>query len=123
MSALTSVVTKLSMNPRISPPSSAPKTLPSPPMMTIMKALTVAANPIVGTIESRVPMRQPATAASPLPSPKAIQWIRRVLIPCREATSGSSETARMAMPMLVFWRKIQRPKISTAEKMEITIRS
>src|SRR5262249_22897691 len=57
-----------SMNPRMTPPMVAPGMLPSPPRMTMAKALSEARSPMVGVTRKTGPSKAPAAAASPEPN-------------------------------------------------------
>src|ERR1051326_179743 len=94
--------TKASMMPIISPPTTAPGTLPMPPSTAAMKALSPGMIPISGSIFGYDrPKRLPATAASDEPITNVVEITRSTGMPISDAISKLYDTARMARPNFV----------------------
>src|SRR5205085_4630089 len=86
-----------SITPMISPPTTAPGTLPMPPRTAAMKALSPGMMPISGSILGYDrPKRMPATAASAEPMMNVVEITRSVGMPISDAVSKLNDTARMA---------------------------
>src|SRR5207244_2412474 len=77
-----------SITPMISPPTTAPGTLPMPPRTAAMKAFSPGMMPMSGSIFGYDnPKRMPATAASTEPMMKVMEMMRSVGMPISEAIS------------------------------------
>src|ERR1051325_2089870 len=94
--------TKASTMPIVSPPTTAPGTLPMPPSTAAMKALSPGMIPISGSIFGyERPKRMPATAASAEPMTNVVEMTRSTGMPISDAISKLYDTARMARPNFV----------------------
>src|ERR1043165_6272543 len=94
--------TKASTMPMVSPPTTAPGTLPMPPRTAAMKALSPGMIPISGSIFGyERPKRMPATAASAEPMTNVVEMTRSTGMPISDAVSKLYDTARMARPNFV----------------------
>ena len=111
-----------SNSPRSNPPSAAPGTLPMPPSTAAVNALRPGKNPMKKcTCRYINAYSTPAAPASAAPTAKVIMITRSTLIPISAATSLSSDTARMAFPILVRMTKIYNPIIIRTEATITTI--
>src|ERR1051325_952007 len=94
--------TKASTMPIVSPPTTAPGTLPMPPRTAAMNALSPGMIPISGSIFGyERPKRMPATAASAEPMTNVVEMTRSTGMPISDAISKLYDTARMARPNFV----------------------
>ncbi len=89
-------------------------TLPIPPRTAAVNALMPGTKPMnESTSEKFRANSTPATPASIPPMAKVVTTTRLMLIPIRLAISLSSETARIALPVLVLAMNNRRPTIIT----------
>ena len=107
---------KISATPKMKPPTMAPVILPRPPKISTARPLKPIITPIVGSIALKdKPTNTPAAA----PKADAIITVTDIiivgLIPKRAAVSVLIDTARIALPILVFLITILRISIKTIE--------
>src|SRR6266508_793519 len=101
-----------STEPSSRPPTTAPGMLPMPPRTAAVNALMPGRNPLKKcTFWNTSPNRKPAAPARAPPIAKTLAIVRSTLSPISRAISGSSATARMALPALVFSTYRYRPAI------------
>ena len=87
--------------PMTMPPTRAPKGLPSPPSVMAANISSRRLKPMSQRTCCSRPSRIPPSPARPAPTTHTMRMIRSVLMPVVDARSGLSETARMALPVLV----------------------
>ncbi len=84
----------------------APTMLPIPPSTAAVKALMPGKNPLKKLMVGKTSVHSaPATPAMAPPTAKTLTMVLSTLMPIRAAVSGSSATARIARPVLVFSTK------------------
>ena len=94
---------RLSTTPITRPPTMAPGMEPMPPSTAATKAFRPSMAPIIGeTCGYETQYISEATAARPEPMAKVRVMVEFTLMPIRIEASLSSETARMALPCLVY---------------------
>ena len=90
------------MMPSRIPPTMAPGMEPIPPNTAAVNALIPGMDPVVGSSTGYAEHRRtPAMAASALPMAKVTEMVVLTLIPMSCAAPLSSDTARIALPILL----------------------
>ena len=82
----------------------APRTSPTPPMMTMISAFIVKSTPMEASSVRKVDRMVPPAAMTAPPSAKASAFIFGTSMATRPALRGSTATARRAMPVRVAFR-------------------
>ena len=110
-----------SAKPIVTPPAIEPPRLPIPPTTAELKALIPGRKPVVCVIlRNSKPQRTPAKPAIAPPTMNTCCIARFTLMPIKAAISGSSATARIALPDLVRSTRYQRTHI---DRIAITVAS
>ena len=112
---------RISITPKSMPPIIAPGIEPIPPKTAAVNAFMPGIEPVVGINTGYAEQsRTPAIAAKALPIAKVIEMVRLVFMPISKAASLSSDTARIALPILPFLVKKVSPTIISTQAATVT---